>query len=72
MNLLCSECSVQLSKFEIQLNELYPIGKLYCEFCQSKKEREIIKQLADSEADMHNDYIRDLIGDKKCHLLNQY
>ena len=65
MNLLCSECSVQLSKFEIQLNELYPIGKLYCEFCQSKKEREIIKQLADSEADMHNDYTRDLIGDKK-------
>ena len=65
MNLLCSECSVQLSKFEIQLNEFYPIGKLYCEFCQSKKEREIIKQLADSEADMHNDYTRDLIGDKK-------
>jgi hypothetical protein len=65
MNLLCSECSVELSKFEIQLNELYPIGKLYCEFCQSKKEREIIKQLADSEADMHNDYTRDLIGDKK-------
>ena len=65
MDYLCSECSVQLSKFEIQLNELYPIGKLYCEFCQSKKEREIIKQLADSEADMHNDYTRDLIGDKK-------
>ena len=65
MNLLCSECSVELTKFEIQLNELYPIGKLYCEFCQSKKEREIIKQLADSEADMHNDYTRDLIGDKK-------
>ena len=65
MDYLCSECSVQLSKFEIQLNELYPIGKLYCEFCQSKKEREIIKQLADSEADMHNDYTLDLIGDKK-------
>ena len=65
MNLLCSECSVELSKFEIQLNELYPVGKLYCEFCQTKHERQIIKQIADDEADMHNDYTRDLIGDKK-------
>ena len=65
MNLLCSECSVELSKFEIQLNELYPVGKLYCEFCQSKHERKIIKQIADDEADMHNDYTRELIGDKK-------
>ena len=65
MDYLCSECSIQLSKFEIELNTKFPIGKLYCEFCQSKKEREIIKQLADSEADMHNDYTRDLIGDKK-------
>ena len=64
MDYLCSECSVQLSKWEVELNNLLPIGKLYCEFCQSKKEREIIKQLADSEADMHNDYTRDLIGDK--------
>ena len=65
MDYLCSECSVQLSKFEIQLNELYPVGKLYCEFCQSKHERQIIKQIADDEADMHNDYTRELIGDKK-------
>jgi hypothetical protein len=65
MNLLCSECSVELSKFEIQLNELYPVGKLYCEFCQSKHERKIIKQIADDEADMHNDYTRELIEDKK-------
>ena len=65
MDYLCSECSVQLSKWEVELNSLLPIGKLYCEFCQTKKEREIIKQLADSEADMHNDYTRDLIGDKK-------
>ena len=64
MNLLCSECSVELSKFEIQLNELYPVGKLYCEFCQTKHERQIIKQIADDEADMHNDYTRELIGDK--------
>jgi hypothetical protein len=33
--------------------------------CSDKKERQIIKQLADSEADMHNDYTLDLIGDKK-------
>ena len=63
MDYLCSECSVQLSKWEVELNSLLPIGKLYCEFCQTKKEREIIKQLADSEADMHNDYTRDLLGD---------
>ena len=64
MNFLCSECSVQLSKFEIELNELYPIGKLYCEVCQNKKEREIIKKIADSEKSMHNDYTRDLLGGK--------
>ena len=51
MDYLCSECSIQLSKFEIELNIKYPIGKLYCEFCQSKKEREIIKKLAKSIAD---------------------
>ena len=60
MDYLCSECSMQLSKFEIQLNELYPIGRLYCEYCQSKKEREIIKKIADSEANMENDYTRGL------------
>ena len=64
MDYLCSECSVQLSKFEIELNTQYPIGKLYCEFCQSKKEREIIKKFAEIEADMHNDYMRDLLGGK--------
>ncbi len=52
MDYLCSECSVQLSKFEIELNTKYPIGKLYCEFCQSKKERKIIKKLAE---DVSND-----------------
>jgi len=60
MDYLCSECSMQLSKFEIELNELYPVGKLYCEFCQSKHEREIIKKIADSEEDMENDYTRGL------------
>jgi len=52
MDYLCSECSTQLSKFEIELNTQYPIGKLYCEFCQSKKERKIIKKLAE---DVSND-----------------
>jgi DNA-directed RNA polymerase subunit RPC12/RpoP len=28
MEYLCSECSTQLSDFEIELNELYPVGKL--------------------------------------------
>ena len=64
MNYLCSECSVQLNKFEIELNTLYPIGKLYCEYCQNKKEREIIKKIAESEKDMHNDYTKDLLGGK--------
>ena len=64
MDYLCSECSMQLSKFEIELNELYPVGNLFCEFCQTKHERMIIKKIADSEADMHNDYTSDLIGDK--------
>ena len=52
MEYLCSECSTQLSEFEIELNELYPVGKLYCEFCQNKHEREIIKKLSESLADL--------------------
>ena len=28
MDYLCSECSTQLSKFEIELNTLYPVGRL--------------------------------------------
>ena len=50
MKYLCSECSVQLSDFEIELNELYPVGRLYCEFCQSKHERKIIKKIAEDFA----------------------
>jgi DNA-directed RNA polymerase subunit RPC12/RpoP len=50
MDYLCSECSTQLSKFEMELNELYPVGKLFCEYCQSKHEREIIKKMADDFA----------------------
>ncbi len=56
MDYLCSECSIELSKFEIQLNREFPIGKLYCSFCQSKKEREIIQRLAKSEADLLDFY----------------
>ena len=52
MEYLCSECSTQLSDFEIELNELYPVGKLYCEFFQNKHEREIIKKLSESLADL--------------------
>ena len=47
---LCSECSTQLTKFEIELNTLYPVGKLYCEFCQSKHERKLIKKLSEDIA----------------------
>ena len=47
MDYLCSECSIQLSKFEIELNTKYPIGELYCEFCQNKYERKIIKKIAE-------------------------
>ena len=52
MKYLCSKCSNQLTKFEIELNELYPVGKLYCEICQKKHEREIIKKLSKSIADV--------------------
>ena len=49
MDYLCSECSIQLSKFEIELNELYPVGKLYCEFCQSKWQRKLIDKMVEVE-----------------------
>ena len=48
MEYLCSECSTQLNKFEIELNTLYPVGRLYCEFCQNKHERQLIKKLKKS------------------------
>ena len=48
MKYLCSNCSNQLTKFEIELNELYPVGKLYCEICQKKHERELIEKLKKS------------------------
>ena len=50
MDYLCSECSTQLSDFEIELNELYPVGRLYCEFCQNKHERQLIEQIKESFA----------------------
>ena len=28
--------------------ELYPVGRLYCEFCQNKHERQLIKKLKKS------------------------
>ena len=51
MKYLCSKCSNQLTKFEIALNTLYPVGKLYCETCQKKHEKEIINKLSKSIAD---------------------
>ena len=54
---LCSECSTQLTKFEIELNNLYLIGKLYCELCQNKHEREVIKKISEdfaNELDFYN------------------
>ena len=48
MKYLCSKCSNQLTKFEIELNTLYPVGRLYCEFCQNKHERQLIEKLKKS------------------------
>ena len=50
MDYLCSECNTALNDFEIELNTLYPIGKLYCEFCQSKHGRTLIKKLSEDIA----------------------
>lgn len=46
MNLLCSECSTQLSKQDLRLNKSYPVGKLYCGWCQTRQERKLIKKLS--------------------------
>ena len=57
MKYLCSKCSNQLTKFEIELNELYPVGKLYCEICQKKHERQLIEKLKKSfenDLDIYN------------------
>ena len=58
MDYLCSECSTQLSKFEIELNTQFPIGKLYCEFCQNKKERKINKDEESNLEDFEEDLTR--------------
>ena len=63
MKYLCSNCSNQLTKFEIELNTLYPVGKLFCEICQKKHERQIIKKLSKSIADDLDVY--DFKRDKK-------
>ena len=57
---LCAECSTELSKWEMFLNEKYGLGKLYCEWCNTKKEREAINRLVESEKSMHNDYTLEL------------
>ena len=65
MKYLCSKCSTQLTKFEIELNELYPVGKLYCEACQKKHERQLIEKLKQSfENDLNiYDYKRNRSND---------
>lgn len=49
---VCSECSTQLTDWEIELNELYPVGRLFCEDCQTKHEKKLIKKLSE---DVSND-----------------
>ena len=65
MKYLCSKCSNQLTKFEIELNEVYPVGKLYCEACQKKHERQLIEKLKQSfENDLNiYDYKRNRSND---------
>ena len=65
MDYLCQSCSVGLTKWEMFLNKKYPVGNLYCSFCQSKNERDLIKKIADEESSMENDYTRKMKGDKK-------
>ena len=60
MEYLCKTCEIGLTKWEVFLNKKYPVGHLFCEFCQSKHERELIKKIADEEADMEGDYTREL------------
>jgi len=46
------------------LNKKYPVGNLYCSFCQSKHERDLIKKIADEESSMEDDYTKNMEGDK--------
>ena len=62
MEYLCKTCEVRLTKFDLFLNKKYPVGHLFCSFCQSKHERELIKKIADEESSMEGDYTRDLGG----------
>ena len=58
---------IKNSKFEIELNELYPIGRLYCEFCQNKHERKLIEKLKksiESDLDIY-DYPKYIVKLKK-------
>tara|TARA_B100000787_G_C15957125_1_gene191552 strand:- start:134 stop:337 length:204 start_codon:yes stop_codon:yes gene_type:complete len=62
MEYLCKNCEVGLTSFEMFLNKKYPVGNLYCSFCQSKHERELIKKIADEESSMEDDYTKELGG----------
>ena len=52
---LCAECSTELSKWEMFLNKKYGLGKLYCEWCNTKKEREAINKLVNLEEEDKNE-----------------
>ena len=78
MDFLCSHCDVQLSSSEMKLNEQFPIGKLLCEFCSNKKERQIIKKIVEIESDpndqvqvvedkvyLEKEFTEDLLGGNK-------
>ena len=64
MDYLCKNCEIGLTKFELFLNKKYPVGNLYCSFCQSKHERELIKKIADDESSMEGDYTKNMKGEK--------
>ena len=64
MEYLCKNCEVGLAKFEMFLNKKYPVGNLYCSFCQSKHERDLIKKIADEESSMEDDYTNNMKGEK--------
>ena len=62
MEYLFKTFEVGLTKFDLFLIKKYPVGHLFCSFCQSKHERELIKKIADEESSMEGDYTRHLGG----------
>ena len=65
MNLLCSECSTQLSKQDLRLNKSYPIGKLYCDWCQTRQERKLIKKFSKDTSSALDFYYKQQMENKE-------